>query len=446
MQRSPTGWSRIATTRVPERPAALVLRSVRVLDERGDFSDPLDVAAHEGLVTAVGRRLPPAPDGRDIDAQGLWLMPGVFDCHVHVGLASFDEAEAARTPTSLRTLETAQALRRTLLAGVTFIREAGTVDAGVRDAVSRGYIPGPALQVCVAALGPRRAIAGALPSPGQTEDEAGTASREGDGDGVPEEPGGPGLVLRRVRGAGEMRQATRRLLGAGADWIKLMATGGVFDADDEAYSVELQEPEIAVAVIEAARHGKAVMVHAHGGPAIGAAVRAGVRSLEHGLLLTEEDADLMAGRGCALVPTLAIYHELAGMAAAGTLPGAAARRMDQLTPRIGEAVAIARAAGVPIALGTDFGHRDQHGRNLVEIRHLRRAGLSVEEALVAATTTGADLCGVGDRLGRIAPGYVFDALLLDDDPGDLECFARVETVTGVFRQGVPVLAHPRLLA
>jgi imidazolonepropionase-like amidohydrolase len=437
--------SSIATTREDDRLADLVLRSVRVLDERGGFSEPVDVAAREGLVTAVGRNLPPELGGRDIDARGLWLMPGVFDCHVHVGLASFDESEAARTPSSLRILETAQALRRTLLSGVTFVREAGTVDAGVRDAVSRGYIPGPALQVCVAALGPGRATTGAPPAPGQTEGEVGPTSGEDDGDRVPDEPGGPGLVLRRVRGADQMRRAVRRLLDAGADWIKLMATGGVFDADDEAYSAEMQEPEIAAAVTEAARRGKAVMVHAHGGPAIGAAVRAGGRSLEHGLLLTEEDADLMARRGCALVPTLAIYHELAGMAAAGTLPVAAAKRMDQLTPRIGEAVAIAKAAGVPIALGTDFGHRDQHGRNLVEILHLRRAGLTAAEALLAATATGANLCGVGDRLGHIAPGYVFDALLLDDDPGDLECFARVETVTGVFRHGVPVLSHPRLL-
>ena len=165
------------------------------------------------------------------------------------------------------------------------------------------------------------------------------------------------------------------LLRAGADWIKLMATGGVFAADDETYSAQLQEQEIAVAVAEAARCGKQVMVHALGGPAIGAAVRAGARSVEHALFLTEEDADLMARRGCALVPTLAIYHELAAMATAGALPSAAAQRMETVTARLGEAVAIARAAGVPIALGTDFGHRDQHGRNLIEVLHLRRAGL-----------------------------------------------------------------------
>ena len=97
-----------------------------------------------------------------------------------------------------------------------------------------------------------------------------------------------------------------------------------------------------------------------------------------------------------------------------------------------------------IALGSDFAHRDQHGRNLVELAHLRRAGLSPEEALLAGTAHGAALCGVGDRLGRIAAGCIFDALLLDADPGDLTCFARTDAVTGVFLGGVPVLPHPCL--
>ena len=106
------------------------------------------------------------------------------------------------------------------------------------------------------------------------------------------------------------------------------------------------------------------------------------------MFLTEEDAGLMAARGCTLVPTLAIYHELAELAAAGALREAASARVAQVAPRLGEAVAIARAAGVPIALGSDFGHRDQHGRNLVELHHLRRAGLTAEEALLAGTADG----------------------------------------------------------
>jgi imidazolonepropionase-like amidohydrolase len=152
----------------------------------------------------------------------------------------------------------------------------------------------------------------------------------------------------------------------------------------------------------------------------------------------------MAARGCAFVPTLAIYHRLAEQARAGELPGPKADRALAVGRRLGEAVAIARAAGVSIALGSDFGHRDDHGGNLAEVPLLRRVGLSLEEALLAATWAGAELCGVGDRLGRLAPGYEFDAVLLDDDPADMQTFTRRTSVTGVFKRGVAVVRHPRL--
>ena len=352
-------------------------------------------------------------------------MPGVVDCHAHVGLPTFDALELLRTPLSLRTLETARALRRTLRAGVTLLRDAGGVDAGVRDAVALGHVPGPRLQVSVLALGPTGGHGdGFLAGPALecTTDYT-----------VPDYPGRP---PHTVDGPDEMRKTVRRLLRSGADWIKLMATAGVLASGDGMFEAELTAEEIATAVVEAARRGKGVMVHALGGPAIRAAVEAGARSVEHAVFLTEADAGLMAARGCTLVPTLAIYHELAELGAAGALGEAASARVAQVAPRLGEAVAIARAAGVPIALGSDFGHRDQHGRNLVELYHLRRAGLTAEEALLAGTAAGARLCGVADRRGRIAPGYAFDAVILDEDPGDLSCFLRDDAVTGVFKDGV----------
>jgi imidazolonepropionase-like amidohydrolase len=412
---------------------ALVLRGVRVLDERGGFTDPLDVTTSDGTITAVGRNLPSEPGHRQLDAHGLWLLPGIVDCHAHIGLPSFDALELLHMPLSLRTLETAHALRRTLQAGVTFMRDAGGIDAGVRDAVTRGYIPGPHLQVSVLALGPTGGHGDGF--------LAGPALECATDYTVPDYPGRPPLC---VDGPDEMRKAVRRLLRSGADWIKLMATGGVMAAGDGMFEPELTDDEIAMAIAEASRRHKGVMVHALGGSAIRAAVNGGARSIEHAIFLTEADARLMADRGCALVPTLTIYHELADLAAADKLADAVSQRMARVAPRLGEAVRIARTAGVPIALGSDFGHRDQHGRNLVELHYLHLAGLTVEEALLAGTANGASLCGVSDSLGRIAPGYAFDALLLDEDPGDLSCFTRSDVVTGVFKGGTPVLPHPRL--
>jgi imidazolonepropionase-like amidohydrolase len=126
------------------------------------------------------------------------------------------------------------------------------------------------------------------------------------------------------------------------------------------------------------------------------------------------------------------------------VPDYAIRKALDLKPRLGSAVRIAREAGVKIAMGTDYVERNQHGRNLEEILLMHQAGLTPAEALLAATSTGAELCGVDDRLGRIAPGYVFDAIVLDRDPSDLTMFAEPGSVTGVFKGGVPAVAHPRL--
>jgi imidazolonepropionase-like amidohydrolase len=105
---------------------------------------------------------------------------------------------------------------------------------------------------------------------------------------------------------------------------------------------------------------------------------------------------------------------------------------------------MAREAGVPIAMGTDFINRTQHGRNLEELHYMQQAGMTVEEVLLAATIRGAELCGVSDRYGRIAPGYVFDAIVLDAVPSDLVAFTRPGVVTGVFKGGKPVVAHPAI--
>ncbi|MET3803382.1 imidazolonepropionase-like amidohydrolase [Nakamurella sp. UYEF19] len=185
------------------------------------------------------------------------------------------------------------------------------------------------------------------------------------------------------------------------------------------------------------------MVHALGGPAIGTAVAAGARSIEHGIWLTEADAADMAAAGAFLVPTLGIYRHLAAQAAIpGSLPPAATARAIAAGQTLVEAVRIARAAGVPIALGTDFAHRDMHGRNLGEITELVGAGLSPVQALLAATANGADLCGVGDVTGRLTVGRRLDAIVLDVDPSDPEIFTDPDSVGEVFLRGLLVRPPP----
>ena len=411
-------------------PAAFVLREALILDDAGDFVGPLDIFVDQGTVQSVGRDL--RCEAKSYDFRGLWVMPGMVDCHLHAIATSLDTMELLRTPLSQRILEAASVLRRTLEAGVTTARDAGGIDPGVREAVERGYVPGPRLQVAFCPLSQTGGhFDGYLSGPATPL----TTSYQ-----IPDYPGRPPVV---VDGPEELRKAVRLLLRAGADWIKLCTTGGIMSGTGAV--AQFDSDEITAAVSEARSRSKPTMVHCYGGDGLRNSVEAGVRSIEHGVLLSEEGARLMAARGCWLVPTLTIQRDIQEWAATSKLSPAATASVTQLKNRLGDSVKVARAAGVKIALGTDFISREQHGGNLREIASAADAGLTVGEALLAATRSGAELLGVGDRVGRIAAGYWFDAIVLDDDPSDL-AFARYGRVQGVFKAGEAVVAHPRLEA
>jgi imidazolonepropionase-like amidohydrolase len=406
--------------------STFVLRGVNVLDESGGFEGPVDVHVEDGV---VARSTDSAPS---IDASGLWLMPGMFDCHSHLGIASTDVLKCLNTPITEWTLQAAATARTMLEAGVTSARDVGGIDAGIRNAIDAGLIPGPRTQISINMLSQTGGHGdGFLAGPG-FEMTSGYL--------FPEYPGRPPMV---IDGVDAMRRTVRALLRAGADWIKVCATGGVMAPTDDPQGAELTLEELQAAVFEAGRKGKAVVAHAIGGEGIDNAIDAGVRSIEHGQFLTEAQAAKMVANGTFFVPTLAIVNDLIRMAEAGELPEYGVRKLGPLAAKLGEAVRVARDAGIPIATGCDYIDASQHGRNLEEIFLLHREGLLLEEALLAATRTGAELCGVGDHLGRIAPGYTFDAIVFDEEP-HAELFLRREAVTGVLKGGEAVVRHPRL--
>lgn len=419
-----------------------VLRGARVLDRGGGFSGPLDVHVVDGCIKTVDANIN-APGAADVDFAELLLLPGIFDVHDHLGSSTYSMEEALSTPLTQWTLETAFNARRTLEAGVTFVRDLAGADSGLRDGIARGFASGPRLQVSINML----------------------CQTGGHGDGflggiglevtewyiTPEFRGRPAAV---VDGVEEMRHAVRGLIRAGADWIKLATTGPQrVDFEGDPDSAQFSPEEIAMAVSEAGRRGIPVVAHAQGGPGLDNAVAAGVRSIEHGWRITEEQMANIAAAGCWFVPTLLVYNDVlqwAGDCLAGHgLPDVQrpwaefVMRRHRLHPAV-ESVKMAKHYGVRMAMGTDCSHRSEHGTNLKEISLMREAGLTEEEALLAATSNGAELCAVAGRYGRIEPGYVFDAIVLDRDPGDLSVFRDPDTVTGVFLGGVPVKPHPRL--
>jgi imidazolonepropionase-like amidohydrolase len=413
----------------PPTDTTFSLRGIRVLDEVGGFSAPTDVVVQCGLVASVGAEAP--GDTPCFDAAGLWLMPGIVDCHVHLG--SFCEEDLAQMISLSITGWATGALRsaRELLAlGITMARDPGSCDAGIRDGIASGAVLGPEMRVSGTALSQTSGHTdGYIPSLG-VEAYSGLF--------VPAHPNrGP----YRVDGVEAMRLAIRELLRLDVDWIKLCTTGGLVSArNDHPLQREFSREEVQAAVAEASRGGVPVCAHAYGGPGLDVAVEAGARSIEHGLHLTAQQAAKMAERECWLVPTLIAVEELARLAENDELPAEAARKVREVQELSGRQVAIARDAGVRIAVGTDL---LAQGPNLAELSLLGGAGMPAGEVLLAATLGGAELLGAAETRGRIAPGYVFDAILLDEDPSDLGVFSDADAVTGVFQAGDAIRPHRR---
>lgn len=394
--------SRVAVSRA----ATGAVDRVRIMGADGRFSAPARVAWADGRLALGGE-----PRADDLDGSGHWLIPGLVDTHLHAAWHAFDASDRERLGPE-RTLElTAAALRRTLAAGVTSVRDAGGLTADALAAIPEGGRPRVQLSV--------------------TMIDRGTAEA-----------------------AGGLDRAVEAALGAGARWVKLVVTAGVASPAGAALEPLFGAAEVRDAVRRADRAGAGVMVHAWGGTAVDDAIDAGATSLEHGMFLTSEQAARAAEHGLVLVPTLRIYRLVRRMIEEGSLPAAFRRRVDEAVAAHPRAVRRARDAGLPIALGTDYGTAEQHGTNRLEFDALVEAGLTPEEALVSATRTGAELLaraasgGSGGAAagpapsGVIADGAPADAVLLRSDPREPGALSAPDAVATVLLGGRLVI-HPR---
>ena len=369
---------------------ALLVKNVTVIDGLGGTPLPAqDILIEDGVFTSI------TPTGRvarphtvntaaltTISGTGMTVMPGFFDCHVHVSTSPHSSTlESITEPESAKTLRAVPALRATLDAGITTARDLAGADSGFRDAIANGVIPGPQLQLAIRIL----SITGGH---GDWRTIGGTPLDTGPGAGAVGDS--PADFLR----------LTREVIREGADWIKVAATGGMGSPRSSPEGGGLSEIELRAVVEEANRHGIAgVAAHSIGTAGIAAAIRAGVRSIEHGYLISDESIQEMGERGTYLVPTLSTLTREASPTAA---PWAIAKRARTLgTAR--ERVSAALAAGVNVALGTDAGIVE-HGTNLRELALLVEFGLTPMHAIVAGTSAAARMCGISDEVGTIEPG------------------------------------------
>ena len=397
----------------------IVVRGGRIFDGTG--SDPADgdVAIEDGRIVDVGTGL----DGDEaVDVGGRTLLPGLFDCHTHVTLSHIDVARIVQQPFSYQFYEAAANLAATLGIGITTIRDAGGADLGIKQAVADGLIPGPRMQISVIMLS-----------------QTGGHGDDWYASGVEvslfvPHPGRPSGI---VDGPDEVRRKVREVLRAGADVIKVATSGGVLSPRDDPRHAHLRPDELEALVEEATAAGVFVMAHAQGAEGIKNAVRAGIRSIDHGIFLDDEAIELMKERGTWFVPTLVAPQGVLDAVAAGVqLPPAIVDKARMVVDVHRAAFRHAVEAGVRIAMGTDSGVTP-HGRNLRELALMVEGGMTPAAALEATTRSAAQLMGVDDDLGTIEPGKLADLVVVSGDPYELGSLG--ERVEQVWKAGARVI-------
>ncbi len=397
----------------------------RTLLHGGDVFDPVsgevrraDLVLADGRVVDVG----PGLDGDvGIDVTGKTLLPGFFDCHTHVCMDRFDPVALLADPFSLQFFYAVRNLRTTLDLGITTVRDAWGADAGVKAAVERGLVPGPRLRITIAMV----AQTGGHADPWEPCGGLNPA--------FVAHPGRPNGV---VDGPENLRKLIRELIRAGADGIKVAASGGVLSPNTDAHQAQLRLDELAAIVDEAETAGRWVMAHCHAADGARNAVRAGVASIDHGSFLDEDAIALMVERGTFLVPTLMASRGVIQSVADGVslAPGILEKAQDAAS-RATDAMRMAHEAGVRIAMGTDS-PVSPHSTALGELALMSDGGLGPVGALRATTLHAAQLLRLGDELGSLEPGKRADVVVVGGDPLDLTAYD--ERIEQVWKDGVRV--------
>lgn len=400
----------------------VVLRCGRLIDAAADRPvDDASILVRNGRIEAIGSDVNAPPDAEEIDLRTKTCLPGLIDLYAHLGinpgtLSSIDitRSSAARALDALRNAQTM------LRAGFTTLRCPGEFDqyygiVDVRDAIRRGEFVGPRMLVAPHAIS-------------ATGGHGDFNNLAADLDIMT-----PTLI---VDGAEELRKAIRQEIKYGADWIKLMATGGVMSAGDDPNVTTFSKEELEAAVEETHRHGKKITVHAIGTPGIKAALRAGVDAVEHGILLDDEAVSLFEQTGAMIVPTLYVLNYIIEVGADVGFPAESIAKGRALQAERDRRLRKAFASGIRVAFGSDtiFPH-DTAAR---EFALLVGLGLPPLEAVRSATKNAAELIGLADEVGTLEVGKQADIIAVEENP--LEQIRTLEKVIFVMKGG-DVVTH-----
>ena len=406
-------------------PKSYVLKAARMFDGKSNVVlTPGLVVVSNGKIVGVGASAAVPSDAQLIDLGDATLLPGFIDAHTHLTmLYSEDYARAAldglRKPIAEMALDASVNARVTLMAGFTTVRDVGSaeyLDAGLRNAINRGVVPGPRMLVAVHAIG---ATGGHCDETGYREGALGKET-------------GPEVGV--VNGADEARRAVRLAHKYGATVIKTCATGGVLSLADAVDTPQLTQAELDALVDEAHALRLKTAAHAHGAEGAKRAIRAGIDSIEHGSFLDDEALDMMNQKGTYYVPTLMAVQGLSEQIAKGVaIPPAIKVKADAAISAVHQTFQKAIAKNVKIGLGTDAAVYP-HGRNAEEFHQMVDLGMKPIDALKAGTSNDAELLGLASTIGTLETGKLADVVAVPGDP--TQSIRQTEHVFFVMKEGV----------
>lgn len=382
----------------------MLIKNINLIDGTGSaIQQNVDVIIQDHRFKTIGQNLN-HENHEIIDGTDKYLLPGMIDSHVHIMEEMRPLTDKLATPFSYTFYRVIDHLKRTVNCGITTVRDALGADQGIKEAVQNGLILGPRMQISVNALtitgghGDKLTKSG-ITMPSFIEDY-------------------PGLPTGICDGVEEVRKKVREMLRAGADVIKVHATGGVTSPTDHPDFTQFSIEELKVMVEEAQFRGnRKVMAHAQGLQGVKNCIAAGIHSIEHGIYLDDEAIEKMKAQGTFLVPTLLAPVSVIEFADELGMSEGSVEKSKEVLEAHTTSFTKAVNAGVKIAMGTDAGVF-KHGTNLRELELMVEHGMTPMQAIVASTKTAAECLGYDNEIGTIETDKKADFIIVDDNPLD----------------------------
>ena len=400
-----------------------LIENVNIINPDDEFKDNQNILIEGKYIKKVSSaKINTKENVKIIDGEGKYVLPGFIDCHTHILAKGFHKEENMANPLAIHFYNAVPHGKQTINAGVTTVRDCGSADLGVKLAQQRGLFTAPKLEICVTPL----VMTGGhfdlmLPS------------------GFDMEIMYPGFPKGRCDGPSEVLKKTREVKRAGADFIKVMCSGGVLTTNTSPEFSQFNLEELKTIVNEAKNTNSKISAHCHSLEGINKCIEAGFSSIEHGTFIDASTSKKMAENNVTLVPTLLVHQYLYenGFPEWDNYADEKLAKLKEIIKVHKENIKVAYDEGVNIVMGTDSGVIP-HGYNLKELINLVDLGMKPKEAIASATTKAAEFLG-RDDIGSIYEGKCADMIFVERNPIiDIELLTEPNNITGVIQDGKEV--------